>query len=221
MSSSRERSQTKKPNGSIPRGGRLLSLIFALSRNPNRLLPRTHKKERWGSSLNSLTLTRGGTSQLFATANPWAVRVIKGPSSPRRVFDRTGISDEGRSERARAANEFQIGNKVKLRPRPTGHKFRGAASGASRKNRTWETRRLARSIRDVAFASRREFVDEARPRCGSGDRLTWTQPFARQAQVVGQTTRRICSLEIAAEEMTSESGPRWRSEPATRNRCPT
>src|SRR6476646_5352229 len=69
MSSSRERSQTKKPNGSIPRGGRLLSLIFALSRNPNRLLPRKHKKERLGSSLNSLTLTRGGTSQLFATAN--------------------------------------------------------------------------------------------------------------------------------------------------------
>jgi hypothetical protein len=108
--------------------------------------------------------------------------------------------DEGRSQSARAANEFQIGNKVKqLRPGPTGHKFRGAASGAPRKNRTWETRRLARSIRDVAFASRREFVAEARPRCGSGDRLTWTQPFARQAQLVGQTTRRICSLEIAAE----------------------
>jgi len=45
------------------------------------------------------------------------VRVIKGPS-------RTGISDEGRSESARAANEFQIGNKVKqLRPGPTGRKF--------------------------------------------------------------------------------------------------
>jgi len=151
------------------------------------------------------------------------VRVINGPSSPRRVFDRTGISDEGRSEvRAglalRAANEFQNGNKVKqLRPGPTGHKFRGAASGAPRKNRTWETRRLARSIRDVAFASRREFVAEARPRCGSGDRLTWTQPFARQAQLVGQTTWRICSLEIAAEEMTSESGPGWRSEPDWRN----
>jgi hypothetical protein len=145
----------------------------------------------------------------------YAVASIEGPS-------RTGISDEGRSERARAANEFQIGNKVKqLRPGPTGHKFRGAASGAPRKNRTWETRRLARSIRDVAFASRREFVAEARPRCGSGDRLTWTQPFARQAQLFGQTTRRICSLEIAAEEMTSESGPGWRSEPATRNRCPT
>jgi hypothetical protein len=125
--------------------------------------------------------------------------------------------DEGRSEvRAglalRAANEFQIGNKVKqLRPGPTGHKFRGAALGAPRKNRTSETRRLARSIRDVAAASRREFVAEARPRCGSGDRLTWTQPFARQAQLFGQTTRRICSLEIAAEEMSSESGPGWRS----------
>src|SRR5436189_3351784 len=42
MSSSREQSQTTKPNGSIPRDGRLLSLIFALSRNPNRLPPRTH-----------------------------------------------------------------------------------------------------------------------------------------------------------------------------------
>ena len=120
----------------------------------------------------------------------YAVASIEGPS-------RTGISDEGRSEvRAglalRAANEFQIGNKVKqLRPGPTGHKFRGAALGAPRKNRTWETRRLARSIRDVAFASRREFVAEARPRCGSGDRLTWTQLSARQAQVVRQTTWRI------------------------------
>src|SRR5437762_11297536 len=51
MSSSRERSQTTKPNGSIPRDGRLLSLIFALSRNPNRLPPRTHKKGAIGSSL--------------------------------------------------------------------------------------------------------------------------------------------------------------------------
>src|SRR5437588_1775538 len=41
MSSSRERSQTTKPNGSIPRDGRLLSLICALSRNHNRILPRT------------------------------------------------------------------------------------------------------------------------------------------------------------------------------------
>ena len=98
----------------------------------------------------------------------YAVASMEGPS-------RTGISDEGRSERARAANEFQIGNKVKqLRPGPTGHKFRGAASGAPRKDRTWETRRLARSIRDVAFASRHEFVAEARPRCGAGDRLIWT-----------------------------------------------
>ena len=106
----------------------------------------------------------------------YAVASIEGPS-------RTGISDEGRSESARAANKFQIGNKVKqLRPGPTGHRFRGAASGAPRKNRTWETRRLARSIRDVAFASRREFVAEARPRCGSGDRLTWTQLSAQQAQ---------------------------------------
>ena len=45
------------------RAGSRLSLICASSRNPNRLLPRTHKKERLGSSLNSLTLTRGGTSQ--------------------------------------------------------------------------------------------------------------------------------------------------------------
>ena len=125
----------------------------------------------------------------------YAVASIEGPS-------RTGISDEGRSERARAANEF--------RPAPTEHKFRGAALGAPRKNRTWETRRLARSIRDVAFASRRESVAEARPRCGSGDRLTWTQLSARQAQIFRQTTWRVCSLKIAAEEMTSESGPGWR-----------
>ena len=156
----------------------------------------------------------------------YAVASIEGPS-------RTGISDEGRSESARAANKFQIGNKVKqLRPGPTGHKFRGAASGAPRKNRTSETCRLARSIRDVAFASRREFVAEARPRCGSGDRLTWTQLSAQQAQFFRQTTWRIRSLEIAAKEMTTESGlstgrvrpiggPDWRSEPATRNRCPT
>src|SRR5205823_160665 len=67
MSSSRERSQTTKPKGSIPRDGRLLSLIFALSRNPNRLPPRTHtffeipekataRKRRIGVEfLNSLT----------------------------------------------------------------------------------------------------------------------------------------------------------------------
>jgi hypothetical protein len=109
------------------------------------------------------------------------------------------------SERARAANAFQNGNKVKqLRLGPTGHKFRGAASGAPRKNRTSETRRLARSNRDVAFASRRESVAEARPRCESGDRLTWTQPSLRQAQLVRQTTWRICSLKIAVVEMTSE-----------------
>ena len=85
-----------------------------------------------------------------------------------------------------------------LRPGPTGHKFRGVASGAPRKNRTWETCRLARSIRDVAFASPRESVAEARPRCGSGDRLTWTQLSAQQAQLFRQTTWRIRSLEIAA-----------------------
>src|SRR6476660_2389054 len=139
------------------------------------------------------------------------VRAFHGESS-----NRTGISDESRSERARAANEF--------RPVPTGHKSRGAVSGAPRKNRTWETRRLARPIRDVAFASRREFVAEARPRSGSGDRLTWTQLSARQAQLFRQTTWRIRSLEIAAKEMTTESGlatgrvrpiggPDWRSEP--------
>src|SRR4029077_8806497 len=96
------------------------------------------------SSLNGANGMSDPSTQRYAVAS------IEGPS-------RTGISDEGRSERARAANEFQIGNKVKqLRPGPTGHKFRGAASGAPRKNRTWETRRLARSIRDVAAASRRE-----------------------------------------------------------------
>jgi hypothetical protein len=139
---------------------------IAVGRPPSRRPP---------SSLNAANGMSDPSTQRYAVAS------IEGPS-------RTGISDEGRSEvRAglalRAANQFQIGNKVKqLRPGPTGHKFRGAASGAPRKNRTWETCRLARSIRDVAFASRREFVAEARPRCGSGDRLTWTQPFARQAQ---------------------------------------
>jgi len=132
-------------------------------------------KPCWPSSPNGANGMSDRSTQRYAVAS------IEGPS-------RTGISDEGRSEvRAglalRAANQFQNGNKVKqLRPGPTGHRFRGAASGAPRKNRTSETRRLARSIRDVAFASRREFVAEARPRCGSGDRLTWTQPFARQAQ---------------------------------------
>ena len=97
----------------------------------------------------------------------------------------------------RAANEFQNGNKVKqLRPAPTGHKFRGAASNAPRKNRTSETRRLARSIRDVAFANRRE----SRLRCRSGDRQIWMQPSARQAQVVRQTTWRIRSLEICCDK---------------------
>jgi hypothetical protein len=158
------------------------------------------------SSLNGANGMSDPSTQRYAVAS------IEGPSSPRRVFDRTGISDEGRSEvRAglalRAANKFQNGNKVKqLRPGPTAHKFRGAASGAPRINRTWETRRLARSIRDVAFASRREFVAEARPRCGSSDRLTWTQLSARQAQFFGQTTWRICSLEIAAEEMARGCG---------------
>ena len=121
------------------------------------------------------------------------------------IEDRAGLEGEGRSEESAGSERVSNGNKVKqLRPGPTGHRFRGAASGAPRKNRTWETRRLARSIRDVAFASRREFVAEARPRCGSGDRVTWTQPSARQAHLFGQTTWRICSIEIAAEEMTSE-----------------
>src|SRR5207249_11977241 len=100
-------------------------------------------------------------------------------------------------ERVRAGDEFQKGSKVKqLRPGTAGHKFRRAASGVHRKNRTWETCRLARPIRDVALASRRESVAEARPGCGGGDRLIWTQPSAQQARLVGQTTWRICSLEI-------------------------
>ena len=146
----------------------------------------------------------------------------------RRVFDRIGVvaREAVRSEpdlHLRAANES--GNKaMQLRPGSTGHTFRGVASGAPHKDRTWETRRLARSIRDVAFASRRESVAEARPRSRSGDRLTWTQLSAQQAQFFRQTTWRIRSLEIAAKEMTTESGlatgrvrpiggPDWRSEP--------
>jgi hypothetical protein len=143
-------------------------------------------KPCWPSSPNGANGMRDRSTQRYAVAS------IEGSKPDWR-------RDEGRSQSARAANKSQNGNKVKqLRPGPTGHKFRGAASGAPRKNRTWETRRLARSIRDVAFASRRESVAEARPRCGSGDRLTWTQPSARQAQLFGQTTWRICSLKIAA-----------------------
>jgi hypothetical protein len=91
-------------------------------------------------------MERVGRATRLRNATPW--QAWKSPSFPRRVFDRAAISDERRSERTRAVNEFRTG--------PTGHKFRGAASGAPRKNRTWETRRLAQSIRDVAFASRRE-----------------------------------------------------------------
>ena len=159
--------KTQRPPSRIIGGQRsAIRGQIAAGRPPSRRPP---------SSLNAANGMSDPSTQRYAVAS------IEGPS-------RTGISDEGRSEvRAglalRAANQFQNGNKVKqLRPGPTGHKFRGAASGAPRKNRTSETRRLARSIRDVAFASRREFVAEARPRCGSGDRLTWTQPFARQAQ---------------------------------------
>jgi len=84
----------------------------------------------------------------------------------------------------------------------TAHKSLGVGSGATHKNRTSKTRHPAQSIRDVAFEGRREFVAEARPRSGSGGQrpLVWTQPSARQAQVVGQTTWRICSFELAAEE---------------------
>jgi hypothetical protein len=111
-------------------------------------------------------------------ANTMGAAGIEGPG-------RTGISDEGRSERARAANEFQNGSKVKrLWLGSTAHKFGGVGSGAPRKNRTLEIRRLAQSIRDVAFGGRRESVAEARPRCGSADRLIWTQPSARQAQLL-------------------------------------
>src|SRR4029077_12324188 len=119
MSSSRARSQTTKPNGSIPRGGRLLSLIFALSRNPNRLPPRTHKKERLGVESKFFDTTReaaGSLDGVNGMSDPstqrYTVASIDGPSSPRdesvRLADRTSISDEGRSERARAASEFQI-----------------------------------------------------------------------------------------------------------------
>ena len=39
-------------------------------------------------------------------------------------------------------------------------------SGALRKNRTWETRRLVRSIRDVGPAGRHESVSASLRRCG-------------------------------------------------------
>jgi len=86
---------------------------------------------------------------------------------------RPGISDEGRGEAAGAARVLKTedGSKIKrLRPGWTAHQFRGVGSGAPRKNRTLETRRSAQSIRDVAFAGHREFVAEARPRCGLGGR---------------------------------------------------
>src|SRR5437764_10764769 len=47
----------------------------------------------------------------------------------------------------------------------TPQKFGAVGSAALRKNRTSETRRWAGSIRDVAFAGRRESVAEAPPRC--------------------------------------------------------
>src|SRR4029077_14247963 len=105
MSSSRERSQTTKPNRSIPRGGRLLSLIFALSRNPNRLPPRTHKKERLGVESKFFDTSREAASSLDGVNGmsdpPWRllrrgkhrscelatgrVRPIGGPDAPQQL----------------------------------------------------------------------------------------------------------------------------------------
>ena len=119
------------------------------------------------------------------------VRTLHGESSTgMALVTRVGARERG--QRTSLKSEIKLSalgarslqdSHSQLRPGPTGHKFRGAASGAPRKNRTSETRRLARSIRDVAFASRRESDAEARPRCGSGDRLTWTQLSAQQAQL--------------------------------------
>src|SRR5947207_6963451 len=66
MSSSRQWSQTTKPNGSIPRGGRLLSLIFALSRNPNRQKSevRGQQSEDRGQRRFSLAVIRPATASL-------------------------------------------------------------------------------------------------------------------------------------------------------------
>src|SRR4030095_15718864 len=74
----------------------------------------------------------------------------------------------------------------KLSARPRACKIRGAGSAALRKNRTSAIRRRGRSIRDVAYADRREFVAEARPWCGSGDlpQGTWALPLAQQTHLL-------------------------------------
>src|SRR5947209_9346800 len=54
---------------------------------------------------------------------------------------------------------------------PVASKCRAVPSGAPRKNHTAGIRHLARPIRDVGFAGRRESVAGARCRCGFGE--TW------------------------------------------------
>ena len=83
-------------------------------------------------SLKKMPNGANGTSD--PSTQRYAIASIEGvPSSPRdesvRLADRTGISDEGRSERARAANESQIGNKVKRfgSPEPSGFAFAASA----------------------------------------------------------------------------------------------
>src|SRR5438874_9401227 len=93
MSSSRERSQTTKPNGSIPRGGRLLSLIFALSRNPNRLPPRTHKKGAIGSSL-----------KFFDFCSRWNLEVISYLLTVNWARGRSGLQDDKTTDNRRVRN---------------------------------------------------------------------------------------------------------------------
>src|SRR6266404_5986629 len=128
----------------------------------------------------------------FATARQ--DRLMMDAKTPKSLACRAGSGRVSKTENGRKVKRLWLGW--------IAHKFRGVGSGAPRKNHRLEIRRLARSIRDVAFAGRRESVAEARSRCGSGGRppLIWTQPSTRQAQPVGQTTWRICSLEIAAEE---------------------
>src|SRR4029077_15940023 len=53
--------------------------------------------------------------------------------------------------------------------------------GAPRKNHTWDTRHLARPIRDVGSADRRESVSGARCKCGFGD--TWQLALVKDLSV--------------------------------------
>src|SRR5204863_8871053 len=101
------------------------------------------------------------------------------------------IADRPRIAPIQKTLKTENGSKVKrLSLSSTVHKFGGVGSGVPRKNRTLEPRRSARSIRDVAFADRRESVAEARPRYGLGGRLMCIQASVRHTQAIGPTTGR-------------------------------